>query len=123
MSNDCHFRSKDSDLFKTNEKDYAEFPGAGTGFQAHDSYVGDQFTVKIVLRKIRLLERLFIKPNMLIILIYSLHIPTGCVNATIALIKENICLKKRLPNGDDAIYWIQHISRQAPGTNYTRTQF
>ena len=37
--------------------------------------------------------------------------------------EENICLKKSLPNEDDAIYWIQRISRQVPGTSRTRTQF
>ncbi|KAG1166293.1 hypothetical protein G6F55_001461 [Rhizopus delemar] len=37
--------------------------------------------------------------------------------------EENICLKKRLPNENDAIYWIQRISRQVPGTRHTRTQF
>jgi ATP-dependent exoDNAse (exonuclease V) alpha subunit len=37
--------------------------------------------------------------------------------------EENINLKKRLPNGNDAIYWTQRISRQVPGASYTRTQF
>ena len=46
-----------------NEKDYAEFPGAGTEFQAHDSYLGHQRTAKIASRETKLLERLFIKPN------------------------------------------------------------
>ncbi|KAG1042833.1 hypothetical protein G6F43_011803 [Rhizopus delemar] len=110
-----------------NEKEYAEFPGAGTEFQAHDSYVGNQRTAKIALREIRLLERPFIKPNMQVMLIHNLHISTGWFNGTIALMEymeeETICLKKRLPKGNDAIYWIQCISRQVPGISYTRTQF
>ncbi|KAG1461974.1 hypothetical protein G6F55_003251 [Rhizopus delemar] len=110
-----------------NEKGYVQFPGAGTEFQAHDSYIDNQRTAKIALRETRLLECLFIKPNMPVMLIHNLHVPTGWVNGTIALVEymeeENVCLKKRLPNGDDAIYWIQRISRQVPGTSYTRTQF
>ncbi|KAG1050278.1 hypothetical protein G6F43_007437 [Rhizopus delemar] len=110
-----------------NEKDYAEFPDTGTEFQAHDSYVGNQRTAKIALRETRLLECLFIKPNMQVMLIHNLYIPTVWVNGTIALVEymkeEDISLKKRLPNGNDAIYWIQRINRQVPGTSYTRTQF
>jgi hypothetical protein len=110
-----------------NEKDYAEFPGAGTEFQAHDSYLGNQRTAKIASRETKLLERLFIKPNIPVMLIHNLHVPTGWVDGTIAqrecTEEENICLKKRLLNGNDAIYWIYRISRQVPGTSYTRTQF
>lgn len=62
-----------------------------------------------------------------VMLIHSLHALNRCVNGTIALIEyveeENICLKKRLPNRKDAIYWIQHISRQVSGISYSRAQF
>ncbi|KAG2205654.1 hypothetical protein INT47_008010 [Mucor saturninus] len=37
--------------------------------------------------------------------------------------EENICLRKRLPDGSDSIYWIQRVSRQVPNTSYTRNQY
>ncbi|KAG1166553.1 hypothetical protein G6F36_012900 [Rhizopus arrhizus] len=92
------------------EKDYAEFPGEGQEFQAYGTYVGNKRIGKIALRETRLLECLFIKPNMPVMLIHSLQDLNRYVNGTIALIEymeeENICLKKRLPNRNDAIYWI-----------------
>ncbi|KAG1041055.1 hypothetical protein G6F43_012178 [Rhizopus delemar] len=114
-------------MVSTNEKDYAEYPGDSTDFLAQDSYVGNERTAKIALRETRLLEHISIKPNIPVMLIHNLHVPTGWVNGTDALIEymeeENICLEKRFPNGNNAIYWIQRISRQAPSTSYTRTQF
>ncbi|EIE78840.1 hypothetical protein RO3G_03545 [Rhizopus delemar RA 99-880] len=114
-------------VVSANEKDYAAYPGDGTDFLAQDFYVGNERTLKIALRETRLLDHISIKPNMPVMLIHNLHVPTGWVNGTNALVEcmeeENICLKKRLPNGNDAIYWIQCISRQVPSTSYTRTQF
>ncbi|KAG1145045.1 hypothetical protein G6F37_000639 [Rhizopus arrhizus] len=126
MSLNCFQFSKKKAKFP-NEKDYTEFPGASTEFQAHDACVGDQRTAKIAWRETRLLERLFIKPNMPVMLIHNLHVPTGWVNGATALIEymeeENICLKKWLPNGNGEIYWIQRIRRQMPGAGYIRMQF
>ncbi|KAG1047019.1 hypothetical protein G6F43_010515 [Rhizopus delemar] len=101
---------------RANEKDYAEFPGEVQRFQAYGAYVGNKQIAKIALRETRLLECLFIKPDMPVMLIHSLHALDGYVNGIIALIEymeeENICLKEWLPNRNDAIYWIQRISRK-----------
>ncbi|KAG1036328.1 hypothetical protein G6F43_013067 [Rhizopus delemar] len=113
-------------VVSANEKGYAEYPGEGIDFLTQDSYVGNKRTAKIALRETKLLEHISIKPNMPMMPIHNLHVHTSWVNGTNALVEcmeeENICLKKWLPNGNDAIYWIQRISRQVSSTSYTRTQ-
>lgn len=110
-----------------NEKDFNDFPGEGVNIDAFDNYVGSKSSAKRGLRETRLLEYLFLKVNMPVMLIQNLNVSLGWVNGTIAAIEyieeENICLRKHLPDGGDSIYWIQRVSRQVPNTSYTRTQF
>lgn len=110
-----------------NKKDYQEFPGEGKTYAADDSFVGNKGTAKVALRETRLLDSLQLKLNMPVMLIHNLNVSEGWVNGSIATIEymeeENICLRKRLENGSDSIYWIQRILRQVPNTSYTRSQF
>lgn len=110
-----------------NEKDFKDFPGEGQNIDAFDSYVGNKESAKRALRETKLQEYLFLKENMPVMLIHNLNVALGWVNGTIAAVEyieeENICLRKRLPEGGDSMYWIQRVSRQVPNTSYTRTQF
>lgn len=114
-----------------NEKDYAEFPGEGYAIESHDTYIGTKGTASRALKDTRLLQFLYLKVDMPIMLIQNLNTAHGWVNGTIATIEfiedDNICLKKIIRNSDgleeEKIYWIQRITRQVPGTSYTRSQF
>lgn len=114
-----------------NEAEFSQFSGEALDIKAYDYYVGTKGTAKIALKETRLLEVLQLKENMPVMLIQNLNVPLGWVNGTIATIEvieeENICLKKTIrdeyDNPREVIYWIQRITRQVPGTSYTRTQF
>ena len=70
-----------------NEKDFASFPGEGQEYRSVDNHVGNKGTAKMALRETRLLEILLLKPQMPVMLIHNLHVPTGWVNGTIAQIE------------------------------------
>lgn len=114
-----------------NETDYAEFPGNAQEIKAYDHYVGTKGTALYALKETRLLEVLQLKENMPVMLIQNLNVNLGWVNGTLATIEdieeENICLKRTIrdeyDNPKEVIYWVQRITRQVPGTSYTRSQF
>ncbi|KAG1034822.1 hypothetical protein G6F43_013342 [Rhizopus delemar] len=114
---------------KANEKDYDDFPGEPIIIHSDDTYVGTKGTANAALKETRLAQTLYLKINMPVMLIQNINIAHGWVNGTVAQVdfvdEENICLRKFINDDqlDESIYWIQKITRQVPGTSYTRTQF
>lgn len=114
-----------------NETDFIAFPGDAQEIKAHDYYVGSKGTALHALKETRLLEILQLKENMPVMLIQNLNVNLGWVNGTLATVEfveeENICLKRTIrdeyDNPKEVIYWVQRITRQVPGTSYTRSQF
>lgn len=68
--------------------------------------MGNKGTAKRALRETRLVEVLQLKGQMSVMLIHNLDVSSKCVNGKIATIEymeyENICLRKKLPDGNNS---------------------